>query len=285
MYFAHTYWMKPTLDDRYGYKSPRQITTHLFCYALSVSYIKKLGHNISLYADSRAIELLHDLPYDKVVELNIPETANSKFWAQSKFYTLPLMQPGETLIDGDIFIKSQEIIDRISPDYDVNIQSLETGSMLTTDAYKRCRGFMADIDFGPIFKPKEMIPICNSGILQINSQKVKDRYIEEYFKAVDIMKSLGKLDDMPNNINPDILLEQLLLNQLCIYNGYTLNSVFDTSEGPYLKINKDKYIHLISDKKYIMLPLVKKWLQELNPELYTKLLITEREILEKQINT
>lgn len=271
--------MRPTLDDRYGYKSPRQITTHLFCYALSVSYIKKLGHSISLYADSKAIELLHDLPYDKVTELNIPETANSKFWAQSKFYTLPLMQLGETLIDGDIFIKSQEIIDRISPDYDVNIQSLETGTMLTTDAYKRCRGFMADIDFGPIFKPDEMIPICNSGILQINNQEVKDRYIEEYFKAIDVMDRLGMLKDMPNNINPDIILEQLLLNQLCIYYGYSLNTVFDTSEGPYLKINKDKYMHLISDKKYIMLPLVKKWLQELNPGLYEKLLPIEKEIL------
>ena len=271
--------MRPTLDDRYGYKSPRQITTHLFCYALSVSYIKKLGHSISLYADSKAIELLHDLPYDKVTELNIPETANSKFWAQSKFYTLPLMQLGETLIDGDIFIKSQEIIDRISPDYDVNIQSLETGTMLTTDAYKRCREFMADIDFGPIFKPDEMIPICNSGILQINNQEVKDRYIEEYFKAIDVMDRLGMLKDMPNNINPDIILEQLLLNQLCIYYGYSLNTVFDTSEGPYLKINKDKYMHLISDKKYIMLPLVKKWLQELNPGLYEKLLPIEKEIL------
>lgn len=279
MYFAHTYWMRPTLDDRYGYKSPRQITTHLFCYALSASYIKKLGHSISLYADSRAIELLRDLPYDKMVELHIPETANSKFWAQSKFYTLPLMQLGETLIDGDIFIKSQEIIDRISPSFDVNIQSLETGSMLTAESYTRCREYLKDVDFGPIFKPEEMIPICNSGILQINRQEVRDRYIEEYFKAVDAMDKAGLLKDMPNNINPDILLEQLLLHQLCLDQGYTLNTVFDTSEGPYLKINKDKYMHLISDKKYIMLPLVKKWLSELNPTLYEKLLPIEEEIL------
>ena len=38
-------------------------------------------------------------------------------------------------------------------------------------------------------------------------------------------------------------------------------------------------MHLISDKKYIMLPLVKKWLSELNPTLYEKLLPIEEEIL------
>ena len=162
--FAHTYWTKPTVDDRYGYKSSRQIITHLYCYALSASWIKKLGYKINLYADSIAIQLLKDLPYDNVVELNIPETADTRFWAQSKFYSLSEMQLGEVLIDGDIFIKSQDIIDKIDLDNDVNVQSLETGHMIETDAYNRCREYMNKIDFGKIYKPCEILPICNSGI-------------------------------------------------------------------------------------------------------------------------
>lgn len=281
IYFAHTYWMKPTLDDRYGYKSPRQIITHLFCYALSLTYIKRLGYKINLYADRAAIKLLRDLPYDNIVELNIPDAANSKFWAQSKFYSLLKMNLGEVLIDGDVFIKSKEIIDKLEDlnEFDVNIQSLETGIMLTTDAYCRCREFMKDINFGDIFEPQELIPICNSGVLQINNQLLKTEYIDEYFNCINVMKSKGILYDMPNNINPDILLEQLLLNQLCIKKGYKLGTIFENAEAPYLKINKNKYAHLISDKKYIMLPLIKKWLEELNPQLYNKLIKVEKEVL------
>ena len=277
--FAHTYWMKPTLDDRYGYKSPRQIATHLYCYALSLTYIKKHGYKINLYADKNAIELLKYLPYDNIIELDIPDSANQKFWAQSKFYSLLKMSLGEILIDGDIFIKSKEIIDRIDSNFDVNIQSLETGNMITADSYNRCRNFMKPVDFGDIFEPQELIPICNSGILQINNPDLKEEYINEYFKCMNIMGSYGLLEDMPNDINPDILLEQLLLNQLCIKRGYKLNTVFETAEGPYLKINKDKYMHLISDKKYIMLPLIKGWLNDLDSELYTKLLEVEKDIL------
>lgn len=277
--FAHTYWTKPTADDRYGYKSPRQIVTHLYCYSLSATYIKKLGYNISLYADTRAIDLLRDLPYDNVVELDIPESADTRFWAQSKFYSLSKMRLGEVLIDGDIFIKSQEIIDKIDPIADVNIQSLETGYMLNSEAYIRCRKYMNGINFGEIYKPCEILPICNSGILQINSQEVKDLYIKEYFRAIEVLENLGLVENMPYDIYPDIIQEQLLLYQLCEYYNYKLSTVFDTSEGPYLKINKDKYTHLISDKKYIMLPLIKNWLKELNPDLYDKLVPIEEKIL------
>ncbi len=140
---------------------------------------------------------------------------------------------------------------------------------------------MEGIDFGGIYKPCEKLPICNSGILRISSQEVKDRYIKEYFKAAEVLDKVGKLQDMPLNIHPDILQEQLLLYQLCQFYGYNLSTVFDTSDGPYLKINQDKYVHLISDKKYIMLPLVKKWLRELNPELYEKLIRIEDKLNSK----
>ena len=119
---------------------------------------------------------------------------------------------------------------------------------------------------------------------QYVTQELKDEYIKEYFNAINVLENLDLIKNMPYDIYPDIIQEQLLLNQLCIYRGYSLGTVFDTSEGPYLKINKDKYMHLISDKKYIMLPLVKKWLLELNPSLYEKLRPIEESILLGQRN-
>ena len=277
--FAHSYWTGPIDGERQGYDSSRRWISHLYCFALSATYIKKLGYDINLYADEKTLKMFKDFPYSKFIEVDLSNTANPEFWAQSKFYALKKMDLGEIHIDGDVFIKHPDFMKLIDLESDVNFQSFEAGNMIMSESCQLSRDFMKDIDFGDVFKPSEVMPICNTGVIQINNQELKDKYINNYFSSIDKMDKAGITKNMSRKINPDIILEQLSLHQICNYYNYKLNPIFNTTAGPYLKVNEYMYVHLISDKKYIMLPLVKKWLQELNPSLYEKLLPIEKEIL------
>ena len=268
--FAHSFWMKPTNEERLGTDADRQKLTYLYCFALSAAYVKKLGYKIKLYGDKTSLEFLKDIPYDEVIEIKCPSDANEMFWAQSKFYALQEMSINEALIDGDIFLKHQDILEPILNDTgDVMVQSLESGQMILSPGYTKCREYLKDFELGDIFKPQKLMPICNTGLLLFNSEALKEKYISEYFRIMELINASGKV--MPKDLCPDILLEQLMLNQLCIHDGYKLSTLFDTSEGPFLKKNDYKYVHLISDKKFLMQPLVKLWLKDINPELHEKL--------------
>ena len=107
MRFVHSYWSKPMKEKRWGYEPEELQRGDLLTFALSVLYIKKLGHTIVLYTDDDGKKLLGELPYDEIyTTLNdIPEDIPPMMWAYGKFFAMKNEPLGAIHIDGDVFIK------------------------------------------------------------------------------------------------------------------------------------------------------------------------------------
>lgn len=296
MKFAHSYWFRPSRFDRYTEKSRRQIETNLYCYALSYTYVHNLGYEVNLYADQEGIDYLGIIPYDKVIKLDIPENASTRFWAQSKFYALKKMELGEIHIDGDVMIKSDGIPayrylngeflfenDNLFNKFgnaDVVVQSFEDLLMVNNAPYPKCRKVLVTVNYGDnAFNPSEVMEMPNTGVTQINNAELKKLYLKSYFDLMDSIIESGLDKTSDPSIDFDLITEQQLIGQVCHKYGFTINSLFKTSVGPYLRANKDLYVHYLGQKKYIMLNLIKKQLSELNSELFNRINLKLSQIL------
>jgi len=89
----------------------------------------------------------------------------------------------------------------------------------------------------------------NCGIVRINSQKLKDQWLETYWKItreLDRKQPAGLHDKYTI---PDLISEQWVIFQLCRQNGYRVECICD---GFYddKKARDIGYTHLISEQKY-----------------------------------
>jgi hypothetical protein len=79
MYFYHTFWSKPALQS-VRWKINAQYFLCVFHTALSVAYLKNLGQQIELFTDTKGIEILDFLPYDKIHCVLDSHNVPLQFW-------------------------------------------------------------------------------------------------------------------------------------------------------------------------------------------------------------
>lgn len=122
-HFVHSLWTAPMQSDK------RKLEVTALVYALSVAYLKKLGCSVNLHTDSLGKKLLEGIGYDNIyltVE-EIPKNISPKIFAYPKSIALDKEPVGTIHIDGDVFIKTEECLDRIfNHNCECVVQSCET---------------------------------------------------------------------------------------------------------------------------------------------------------------
>ena len=286
MRFVHSYWTRPVIEKRWGYEPEELQRGDLLTFALSVSYIKKLGHEIVLYTDDKGKELLGSLPYDEIyTTLNdIPEDVPSMMWAYGKFFAMQNEPLGSIHIDGDVFIKSKECIERIeSGEYDVFCQNLDKESPLSLGpqihyaTWKLLNEFNLDWKGFPINGKFQY----NVGILRITNQSLKEKYFNFFYDITEQVKNHPiaiKAIKQSAFCAISVIAEQQFLYEMIQKDEYKVKTLINKicDEG-YIDIEALKefkdlgYEHILGAQKYHMESELLSRLFEINKNLYNEI--------------
>lgn len=264
----HTLWTKPLKEER--------TPVTLLCYAISFHYAKQMGAEVVLHTDTLGAKMLSFLPYDEVfIDLdNIPDCI-TRFWAYGKLYATKQEPLGSVHIDGDVFLKNPMLAEYFSADHDLLTQSEEGDDWRTDYTYELSQAAIGidDLPNGvSLFYPKSY----NCGVVQINNADLKKKYLNTYFKAVElsladptyegrVKKIIDRFGDK-GSIIPDIITEQQFLHEIA--QDYKTQTILNGN------IRMDAltkgYTHLCTAAKYEMQNEIEKMLGELDQALLNK---------------
>ena len=192
----HTLWTKPLREDR--------IPVTLLCYAISLHYARQMGAEVVLHTDKFGAELLALLPYDEVyIDLDaIPEDIK-RFWAYGKLFATQREPLGSVHIDGDVFLRDRSLERLFRTDADLVTQSEEGGEWRTDYTYELSQAAI-NIEQLPnnvgLYYPLSY----NCGVVQLNNKELKDRYLDTYFRTVEIEQQF--LHELAQNYNTKTIL-------------------------------------------------------------------------------
>lgn len=295
MKFVHTYWSKPSQNNRWGIKREIAERCNLVYYALSLAYLKKLNQKVVLYTDDWGKMLLGDLPYDEVyTNLNdITYNYSIGCWAQGKMFALGLSELGDVFIDGDVFIKTQKCLDEIADglNYDGMFQGLEYsaefyGTRTNEELDEKLRLNRLHIYYDHAIHlqgyeyPHNITKFgqyaYNAGILLINNQEYKNKFLNAYkflYDQIDKDVHMQNIYTFDNEFCPDLICEQRFLYECGKgYNIKTLLNYQHKDENGEQTINQQAnslgYQHVIGHYKYNQMDICKTTLKNLNYDLY-----------------
>ena len=275
MKFIHTFWSKPLHKNKFN-KFNASLEVILQNYAYSFTCAKRLGKDIVLYADEFGAELLSFIPYDDVKIVNGLDNESIHFAAQIKFAALKDCELGDAIIDGDLFIRKQtalDVIDDSSPDilysfFEPYMFTLQDDSIhkYYNSAFKIFNKYEFEYPYVPAMHFSEL-EWMNTSLIKINNQKLKDEYIEQYYKHKAMLDN-----EEYDNFWPDIFIEQMFLTQLCSVKNYKAKPViehfyFDARANE--KALELGFTHLGSDKQ-VHLPWVDQLFLDEAPDLFYK---------------
>ena len=253
-HFAHSLWTAPMQSDK------RKLEVAALTYALSVAYLKRLGCSINLHTDSLGKKLLEDIGYDHIyltVE-EIPNNISPKIFAYPKSIALKKEPIGTVHIDGDVFIKTEECLNRIfNHDCECVVQSCETHLPWVLGA----KSFMMPFLNENLLSTKKKIKIedydYNTGVIGFFNEELKNLFISNY---QELAKKLSKYEYLylVNNENgkfdcPDFVFEQQLISYLT--RNRNVRCVLPVDSIPYMSERNELakqigYTHLLGPTKY-----------------------------------
>lgn len=283
MNFCHVHWSKPMRQQRWGFEIETHRKVILYHYSLSVAYIKKLGQTIDLYTDSEGTDLLGHLPYDNIYIVldNMDDRIQYYNWAAGKIEGIKHMKIGDVYIDGDVFIKTQNCLDRIesSKIYDGFFFGHENPGQeghSQLKIYSYYEYYMHHYSY-PQGVPKYGQSACNGGLILFHNQQYKDEFIYSYeYLLQQIMDSPPIIDDdVENKVCLDLIMEQRFLWE--IGQKYKIEYLIDywqRDEDNIRNLNTQANFvgvqHVIGDQKYSLLNKCISVLQKINPDIYQK---------------
>lgn len=257
------------LIQMYDTNAFERLLGNICYYALSVAYLKKLGQTVVLHTDALGAQLLGYLPYDEIhlTADTIPDNVSPRFWAAAKMWALEAEPLGAIHIDGDVFIKSEELVKQLEEsDWDVLVQSYETAEWYERDA----QVFWKDKEF---CKNNDLdlskLGAYNTGIFGFRNQELKDKFIKGYKNFV--LHFSQRIDDMANSWStPDLIPEQKYIYQLS--KNYKTKILLILKEGETHKevCNKLGYQHVITMYKYSQIDKCMDTLKSISEEIYNK---------------
>lgn len=266
--YVHSFSARPLLIDCYGQDSLRRALAQMWYFALSVAYLRRLGHRIVLHTDSLGALFLGHLPYDEVkLTLDgMPGEIHPRFWAASKFIALSNEEAPCVHIDGDVFIKSERcasLIESALERSDMLVQSPDPARMyeLERPLFESEPEFCAAHHCMPDGRDA-----YNTGILGFRSDEVKSEFVGNYLEIVRYFsdRHAGELDDAM--LTPDLIAEQKMAEGFARERGLsTAMLLHDRSEA-----NAIGYQHVFSILKFRELPNCAKTLRIVDPEIYER---------------
>ena len=276
MALVHSLWTAPMLNNERGQASYKQIETTIWCFASSVAYAKRLGEDIHLYADYFGRELLNFLPYNKIESLDIPTDFPTDFWAAGKFFALQRMQLGDIHIDGDVFLKTAELMDIIHGSLagsDLIVQSIENSWSYDNEYYINCVNVIKDNGIALPNQLPYVAPAYNCGLVGFNNKDLKEKYLQHYFQSVDIIKNHPTaLEQIRSNKETwmDLLIEQQHLFSLS--RGYKVCNLLGSGDETYINASTLGYQHLLGTDKWEQLHLVQMQLYKRDRDIYYRVI-------------
>lgn len=215
MNFYHVLWTQPMKKNRWHYSYEDNVRMTIYYYGLSVAYLKKLNQTIDLYTDSEGKKILEHLPYDNIYVVfdDMDKDIPGCNWAAGKIESFKYSKLGDVYIDGDVFIKRQECLDKLlentnfdgyfaglenpqqlpftsnedDPDYEINKNKY---NMIYWDYNK----LMEDFDF-PLNIPIYGLNACNGGLVIFNNQEYKDKYLYAYDYMLNQIKNSERIKE------------------------------------------------------------------------------------------
>lgn len=271
MILVHSMWTKPMLSGSIE-SVTKKLITNCWCYASSVAFAHKNKQQIKLYTDEAGKQLLSFLPYDQVVEYQVPEDTPVSFWAAGKFKAYEQMKKGEVHIDGDAFIQSENIIHILESalrEYRLVTQCVEDGTNNDVKYYNQINALLAN--FGIKYAGKKFSDFegaYNTGIIGFSDMALRDRYCKSYWDCVNTIKAKKDLCLCMSTMDlaPDIVLEQQKL-----YEMVPLEDAFTLLGSGTSSINLSKVMgfqHLLGFAKWQYLDQIIGQLYLIDPEIF-----------------
>lgn len=277
MIFAHAFWSKPLYSQKFS-KISTSVAVTLLDYAYSVQCVHKFGHTIKLYADKRGIELLKDIPYDEIIELDIDDNTPIHFAASVKFFALQQMDLHEILIDGDIILESSNIFKVIQKSKsDVLYSFFENNEYIqknanTPEYFTKLLKLINNDKLDYVIPNFNDLEYPNTSLLKFNNQQLKDEYIEQYFRNKSYIESIDFEETWP-----DIIIEQYFLLGLLEDKNYTHTAIIKNYPN-ITQYEKDLGFTHLGNQKVQTLKRVQSKLERDNRKLSTALFKKYKEV-------
>lgn len=285
-HFVHSLWTAPMIDNK------KKLEVNAYIFALSLTYLKKLGCTVNLHTDVLGAKLLNEVGYDNIylTANEIPQDISPKIFAYIKSIALQYEPLGTVHIDGDVFIKSKECLDIIfNHNCDCVLQSCETYIPWANDS----RSFMIPFLNEHLLYNNKKLHIYdydfNVGTIGFFNEELKNLYIQNYQKLASSLskyKYLYLIDSKKHNFNiPDWVLEQQLICNLT--ESFKVRFILPIDSISYIKdrdlIAKEiGYSHLLGSSKYRkdIIEKIKNKLKEIDSDCFYKV----SENIKKEIN-
>lgn len=275
-HFTHSLCTKLMANDK------DKLEANVYIFALSLTYLKKLGCTVNLHTDTLGARLLNGLGYDNIylTANEIPQDISPKIFAYIKSMALQREPVGTVHIDGDVLIKTEECLDIIfNHNCDCVLQSCETYLPWYNDA----RSFMTPFLSEHLLSNKKRLHIYaydfNTGVIGFFNSELKDLYIQNYQNlalSLSRYKYFYLIDSNEHNFFvPDWALEQQLISNLTEESKVRFVLPIDSLD--YTKdrdlISKEiGYTHLLGASKYQpdIAEKIKNKLKELDSDCFYK---------------
>lgn len=226
MKFVHSFWSKPLFNNKFD-KFENSLKNIIVNYACSLSYIHHLNEKIILYTDKAGAELLKFLPYDEVIIVDGMDNNSIHFAAQIKFESLKRMELGDVLIDGDLYLRTNEVIQYVKGlNEDIIYSFFEPHEITLRESSIKKHTDLAKILNG---RTRYNVPTkleefgwFNTSLMKFNNQNLLDEYIEQY----EYHK--GQLENINfGNTWPDIIIEQYFLTTIVKEKNYSSHPIIE----------------------------------------------------------
>ena len=270
MHFVHSIWCKPLIANRRNIEFRTSLLTTILCNATSVAWINHLGGKINLYTDEIGKAFLSFLPYDNIYDLNVPIHIPTCSWACGKFLALEKMPLGDVHIDGDVFLKSNKLIEMCQDNsYDLVIQSIENDMYTLKKYYSNIRQLLIKNDVKTKYCSLNEMPSYNCGTVGFFNEELKQKYLVEYFTTLNnIINNKKLLNALNKDLEaiPDLILEQQFLYELA--KEYNVNNLLGDANTMYDNAIKLNYQHILGGFKENQLPQIIHELKYVDENIY-----------------
>lgn len=233
--------------------------THNCFFCLSSIYAKNSGIDIDIFTDYEFAQLIDRSQHKSVNILfdNHDEYAkiDSLVWAWPKFIALDRVSRDTIHLDGDVFLKDNSLLNRLTFDgHDVICQHLEHKSQMIYQetSYQETFECIKHVNYPEDITKAAPEYMPNNGVLGISNEKLWTKYRDYYWQMCSQCPP-GSIIPIGWCV-PDIIFEQYFLKEICDKDGYTIKFLLTGKTLDELN-NEAKDIHFqhICSNKYLHL--------------------------------
>lgn len=255
------------LQPGYGVDGLHRLIAQAWYFSLSVAYLRRLGQEVVLHTDPLGNAILGHLPYARIEIPLHARGVHPRFWAAGKFVSL-LMESGPVAhIDGDVFIKSPECLERIEALMEqrrVVVQSTDPAKMYGMEKPL----FEAEADFcASHYCIPDGRDAYNTGILGFADDETRREVCKNYLEVARYFSSKYASGlDQAEYFTPDLIAEQKMIEGYLRAHGITPGLLLkDPKEATSLG-----YQHVYTIDKFNSLPRCAATLQAVAPDIFEK---------------